>query len=180
MVMMMQIELEPFDKKYLGFLDRIWKYKGVNKYSGIPSGGIDIKRWHDQYLLSKKGKAFRSEQYIILLDGRPAGEEAFGMLYEAFTFGDWEKDVFRPCSLADIKIREYLWGKGIASEAMRKMIEIIFTSTDSLDIIAIVHKNNSRAKRLFERCGFKDTQKGNIKDNIVYLLSKEGWEDGKD
>ncbi|MBN1786532.1 MAG: GNAT family N-acetyltransferase [Candidatus Methanofastidiosa archaeon] len=176
----MHIELVPFDKGYLGFLDKLWKYKEVNRYTGIPEGGIDIGLWYEQYKLSKGKCISRSEQYIILADGRPVGETAFAMLPSTFAFGNWEKDPQRPCSLMDVKLKREHWGKGIARTAVLELIGIIFSTTGALDIISIVHKNNRRGIKLYSRCGFRDTNKFNAKGNLIYILSREGFEHDKD
>lgn len=155
------------------FLEGLWKDSDVNAYTGMPRGGVEMELWYNQYKLSKKAPGFNSEQYIILVDGAPVGEAAFGMLPNGFVFGTWEKSFSRRCALADIKLMKRFWGRGIAYGALMQLIDAIFEKADSHDIVTIPNKENVRALNLYKRCGFKDTGDSNCQGNLVYLLSRE-------
>ncbi len=176
----MNVEVVPFREEHLSFLEKIWRDPKVNKHTGMPAGGIDMGLWLKQYRTSKGCREFRSEQYIILLDGGPVGETAFGLLPESFMFGNWEKDLERPCALLDIKLLKPHWGKGIATIALREVIDTIFRETSALDIVAIPYRYNRRATKLYRRCGLGPTGRSNSKGNLVYMIRKERWLDGKD
>lgn len=173
----MEVKLVPFKKKYIAFLEGLWKDPDVNAYTGMPRGGVEMDLWYGQYKMSKKAPGFNSEQYIILADGMPVGETAFGMLPNGFVFGTWEKSFSRRCALADIKLMKRFWGKGIAFDAFKQLIEIIFEKADAHDIITIPNMDNKRALNLYKRCGFKDTGESNPQKNLVFILSKEGQDD---
>jgi len=176
----MKVELVVFRKEYLNFLEELWKDPKVNRYTGMPPGGIDMGLWLKQYEASKVRGGFSSEQYIILLDGRPIGEIAFGLTPRAFAFGSWEKDINRPCAIADIKLKKDKWGKGIERRALAKLIHIIFDRSPAADIISIPHKDDKRTRRILKGCGFEFSGHSNPEGNLIYILQRENYQDGQD
>jgi ribosomal-protein-alanine N-acetyltransferase len=65
---------------------------------------------------------------------------------------------------------EQFWGKGIATEAVREMTEMIFSTTDIVRLFAPVFEPNKASMRVLEKCGYKlDAifDKGVFKDGIL-------------
>jgi len=69
-------------------------------------------------------------------------------------------------------------GKGIMSEALKKIIEFGFKEIDLITIEAYTHKNNNDSTKLLQKYNFKQ-EAGRIdkenSDNIIYTLTKQNW-----
>jgi len=170
-------KLVPFEERYLGFLDMLWKDTEVTCYTGIPSQGIYIKKWYEGYLLAKSRSKGASEQYIVTLDGKPIGETAFGMLPNIFSFGTWVKDEQRACALADIKLNKQYWGRGLGYDAFMQLIDVVFSKAGADDMITLPYIKNARAIKMYKRCGLTDIGCVNPRDVAVHAITKEGWKE---
>ena len=166
----------PFDRKYLPFIDDLWKDPQVTCMTGIPARGIDINLWYERYLEGKARSREASEQFIILDEGgEPIGESAFGTLPATFMFGNWTKDEHRPAAMVDIKIVSAKWGRGYGLDAFCQVVDHICEHTGALDIVTLPQDGNERAIRLYTRCGFVATGDVSAHKINVYLLSRESW-----
>ncbi len=52
-------------------------------------------------------------------------------------------------------LEEYSWGKGIATEAVMKMTEYVFTKTNIVRLYAPVFSPNKASMRVLEKCGYQ-------------------------
>jgi ribosomal-protein-alanine N-acetyltransferase len=81
-------------------------------------------------------------------------------------------------------MKEY-WGKGLMSEAFRRLICYAFTEMGLNRIEASADPQNLRSIRLMERCGFKKEgvlrqrfyYKGAYHDDAIYSILKKEWRD---
>lgn len=83
-------------------------------------------------------------------------------------------------------LSEDYWGRGFATEAVKKVLEFAFNELD-LIIVAVGHyRFNQRSKRVIEKCGFKyeGTMRlaniiynGTIYDDVCYSITKDEWKD---
>ena len=81
-------------------------------------------------------------------------------------------------------LSETYWGKGLMSEAVKKIIEYLFAE-EKLDIISCYHYIfNIKSKRVIEKCGFKyegtlrlasKTYDGSVYDDVCYSITKEDY-----
>lgn len=169
-------QLVPFEKKYLSFLEELWKDPQVTCMTGLPARGIDMELWYERYLEGKARSKGDSEQFIILDEqGTPIGETAFGMLPKTFMFGSWNKDENRPAAMADIKVSSHLWGRGYGLDAFCQVVDHIFENTGAMDIVTLPQDSNERAIRLYTRCGFGPTGDVSAQKINVYILPRESW-----
>ncbi len=65
--------------------------------------------------------------------------------------------------------RDY-WGKGFMVEAIKCVLQYLFTQTDVTEIIAFVRTDNTQSQRLLEKIGFGMNQSGAKRE-----LMKEKW-----
>ncbi|MHC1604710.1 MAG: GNAT family N-acetyltransferase [Candidatus Methanofastidiosia archaeon] len=171
-----EVELVPVEKKFLPFLDALWKDPLVTKYTGIPPEGISVNKWYQNFMKSKKKNRDSFEQFIVIdCERRPLGETAFAMLPDVFSFGDWNKDEERPCAMADIKLARDHWDKGIGTHAFLKLIEFVFSKTHASDLIGLPYIDNTRAKNMYSRCGLNFTGHKNPNGFLVYKIAREAW-----
>jgi ribosomal-protein-alanine N-acetyltransferase len=81
-------------------------------------------------------------------------------------------------------LSETYWGLGAMTEAVKALIEYVFTNTE-IDILTVMHfPFNTRSKRVIEKCGFKYEvtlrkasviYDGSVQDDLCYSLLKEEW-----
>lgn len=71
-----------------------------------------------------------------------------------------------------------LQGKGIMSEALKKIIEFGFQEIELKKIEAYTHKNNDNSSKLLQKYNFKLDEERKDKensDNIIFTLTKQNW-----
>lgn len=101
-----------------------------------------------------------------------------------------ENDRFRPdASTKEIgySLAHYMWGKGYMTEAAKAVIQYGFEELN-LEIMTICTSPvNKRSQRIAEKCGFTYEGKirkayrvytGELRDSLVFSLTKEEWEKG--
>lgn len=81
-------------------------------------------------------------------------------------------------------LSEAYWGKGYATEAVKKVIQYGFEEL-GLEIISVYHyPHNKRSQRVIEKCGFKYEgtlrkssvlYDGSIYDDVCYSITKEEY-----
>jgi RimJ/RimL family protein N-acetyltransferase len=62
-------------------------------------------------------------------------------------------------------LEEHSWGKGIATEALMKMTEYIFTKTNIVRLYAPVFSPNKASMRVLEKCSYQ--LEGILKKSII-------------
>jgi ribosomal-protein-alanine N-acetyltransferase len=76
------------------------------------------------------------------------------------------------------------WGKGIMTEAVKKVLEIAFTVMDLKEIYVSHFPGNDRSRHIIEKCGFYYIETafdscrlydGSLKDRIVYRLEQQAY-----
>ena len=79
------------------------------------------------------------------------------------------------------------WGHGYASEAVRRILGLLFETYKCPEVFAEVDTENIASIRLLERLGFKqagvkreaDHFKGRTSDEYKYTLSRDHWRSGR-
>ena len=78
------------------------------------------------------------------------------------------------------------WGRGLMPEAVREVLRYLFQE-EKLDFLLISHYDfNHQSRRVIEKCGFGylktlslQTRYGTTEKALVYLLTKEAWQDAQ-
>ena len=93
-------------------------------------------------------------------------------------------DVYRYSAEVGYWLGEPFWGKGIATGAVRTLVDYAFSTTELIKLFAGVFSNNQASARVLEKNGF--TQEGTLKNSVVkrgqvlhelrYGLLREEWE----
>lgn len=82
------------------------------------------------------------------------------------------------------------WGKGYMTEAAKAVMEYAFKEMELVIMAVVTGPDNKRSQRVIEKCGFKyegrqrkayhiwdGSEEGFDRDNLVYSILKEEWED---
>lgn len=111
---------------------------------------------------------FRS--FAIEADGRLAG----------CISAERGKNVYRMSAEIGYYIAKPLWGMGIATAAVGKLVQLIFDNTDIIRIYSTVFAGNAASARVLEKCGFRRegtlkcalAKNGRLHDAHIYALIK--------
>ena len=98
----------------------------------------------------------RTEQYLILFEGRPAG---LIQTYLVADYPDWEAIVGAEPGLAGVDLligEEDLVGRGLGPEVLQAFArELVFARRETNACVATVEESNRRSWRAFEKAGFR-------------------------
>lgn len=81
------------------------------------------------------------------------------------------------------------WGKGYMTEAAKAVIDYAFSELNLVVLAICTGPENRRSQRVIEKCGFKfegvqrkgyHIYDGSDRDNRVYSMLREEWENGHD
>ncbi len=112
---------------------------------------------------------------------------AWGIIYEGKLIGSISLDTDRKrlndrVMMLGYSLSSKYWGMGIMSEAAPAVIEYMFENYDMDAISIYCYPENTRSKRIIEKCGFEYegllhmAQRrfdGQIKDNLCYILTEK-------
>jgi aminoglycoside 6'-N-acetyltransferase len=98
----------------------------------------------------------RTDQYLILVDGRPAG---LIQTYLVADSPDWEAIVGAEPGLAGVDLligKEELVGRGVGPQVLEAFArDIVFARPETNACVATVEEPNRRSWRAFEKAGFR-------------------------
>jgi RimJ/RimL family protein N-acetyltransferase len=94
-----------------------------------------------------------------------------------------KEDIRRKNAEIGYWIAESFWGKGIATQAVNKMVDYTFQHYDIARIYASTFDNNVASQRVLEKSGFRKEaclkkalfKNGRYMDEIIYFLLKEDY-----
>jgi RimJ/RimL family protein N-acetyltransferase len=92
---------------------------------------------------------------IIMHDNEPVG----------YALVEDVDETRRKCEVAIIVGARYLWGSGIGTTVVRKMMQYCFDDLHLHRVLAIIARGNNRSIRLFEKSGF--THEGTLRDSLL-------------
>jgi len=112
------------------------------------------------------------ERFLIFFDDQLAGEIGISI----------KDDVFRLNGEIGYFIGEPFWGKGLATEAIRKMTEYAFATFDIIRIVAGVFEFNKASMRALEKNGYylesirkkAVIKNGKIISDYIWVKLKDG------
>ena len=110
---------------------------------------------HDYIITMLSSDENSTFAYAITIDDRAVGSIG------AFRQGN----IHRQTAELGYYLAEEYWGKGIMTEAIRKLCEIVFDTTDILRIYAEPFAYNTGSRRALEKAGF--CYEGTMKNNAV-------------
>ncbi len=132
---------------------KIWD--NVRDRLPYPYAEQDAKEW---LALVKKQKIVTT--FCIEVDGELAGSIGFTL----------KEDVYRKSAEIGYFIGENFWGRGIATEAIRQLVNYIEKNFDLVRIYAEVFEYNKASMKVLEKNGFyleSIRKKAAIKNNII-------------
>lgn len=127
------------------------------------------------------------EESSVILDHFISRKRTFALEYNGKVIGSLgleaykeenypELDNLSGCEIGYVLSKDY-WGRGLMTEAVKAVIEYLFSS-EHLDFILVGHfDHNKRSARVIEKCGFKyvktapyETRFDTIETAIEYIL----------
>jgi ribosomal-protein-alanine N-acetyltransferase len=131
-----------------------------------PYTADDADRW-----LAVANKFDPPRNFAIVVDGDPAG--GIGLVLK--------EDVYHRTAEIGYWLGEAYWGRGIATSAVRAMVDYAFAKFDLRRLYAGVFGWNSASARVLEKAGFTFearlrqaiTKGGRTTDELVYALVRE-------
>lgn len=143
------------------FLASLWNTREVMRYADeFPRERGWNRKWEpeaawDEYRKRRARLGFEYSQLILRSpDGTPLGESFFAPLPDGYEFGAWQKPKKKRTVMGDLKLLPEFWGRGIGTEAMRKVVRWVFLRTPCDLFIVPPHRRNPAAQRVYEKAGF--------------------------
>ena len=172
-----RLVLRPWREADLNDFYEYARVDGVGQMAGwLPHETIDVSREILSHFID--GKRTFALQY---------GSKVIGSLgienYKEDAFP--ELDPLRGRSIGYVLSKDY-WGRGLMPEAVKEVIRYLFQE-EKLDFLLISHYDfNQQSRRVIEKCGFGylktillQTRYGTTENTLVYLLTKEAWQDAQ-
>jgi RimJ/RimL family protein N-acetyltransferase len=179
------IKITELEKTDLSFLFALWRMPEVMRYAdefprmrGWSKSDDPVFAW-TQYVQKRSKLGNLYTQWILRQeDATPIGESFFAPLADDETFGKWKKPKGVVTVLGDIKLAPHYWGQGLGTEAMRKVVQHIFTDTTCELCCVPPHRQNPAAYRVYEKAGFKlFTGMRSYRNHQLMELTREGYEE---
>ena len=163
-----RLTLRPFQNSDLQDLYEYAKVDGVGQMAGwLPHKDTDeTRRILDMFIREKKTFALEYQGKVI---------GSLGI--EFYNEKDYpEFDSLRGREIGYVLAKDY-WGQGLMPEAVRAVIDWLFTE-EKLDFIIVGHfDRNARSKRVVEKCGFQyikttkfETRYDTVENSMEYIL----------
>jgi ribosomal-protein-alanine N-acetyltransferase len=171
---MLAIQLLPYQPAFLEpFIQ--WRYQTLsvrhNPLKAMSDSEIAAMLLGESADLSQIGQA-ESFRWFISIDGEAVGAISLKNISHSMGYGE-----------LGYGIAETHHGKGIATAALRLMIEKIFRETNLRKLIAYVHEENQASRRVLEKLGFQEEGllrehyviSGTPVNEVLYGLLKHEW-----
>ena len=150
---------------------------GVGQMAGwLPHESIDVSREIlSRFIEGKKTFALQHGSKVIgSLGIENYKEDEFPQL-----------NSLRGRSIGYVLSKDY-WGRGLMPEAVKEVLRYLFRE-EKIDFLLISHYDfNNQSHRVIEKCGFAylksislQTRYGTTENALVYLLTKEAWQDAQ-
>lgn len=143
---MPEARLERTDRSHLAFLVGLWNDPDVMRWVGLPDGLGMSERAAVDWL--RRIETDPTRHHFVVLDtaGTFCGEAYYALDDPPFTAG------------LDIKLRPAHQGRGIATSALARLIEHVFSNEAGVDSVWVEPSDaNVAAHRLYRRCGLRPT-----------------------
>lgn len=117
-----------------------------------------------------------------------AHEKSSGAFVGWFALGSEDKDA--ETAELGYRLRRAMWGRGLASEAAKALIDLGFSRLGYQRIFAGTMAVNQGSRRVMEKAGlvyertihvdFRDPLPGNEHGDVEYALTREAWQRARD
>ncbi len=117
-------------------------------------------------------KKFESYRWFISVEGQIVGSVSLKNISHSMGYGE-----------IGYGVAESHHGKGIATAALRLLVEKVFCETDLRRLLAYVHEENIASRRVLEKLGFQEEGllrehyviRGIAVNEVLYGLLKREW-----
>jgi RimJ/RimL family protein N-acetyltransferase len=164
-----EVRISPTDPSDLPDLARLWNDGRVMRWVGFPEGlGYDDEAVEEWY------SAIQAKPDCHHFVVRDVEQGFFGELYYAI-------DRSHHMASLDIKMVPEAQGKGIGTEALRALIDLVFQAEHDVDAVWVDPRpENEAAQRLYSRCGLSPhSRPQHLGEGPSYWeLRRSEWSDG--
>ncbi len=173
-----EVQLLPFNKN---FLETIWM---IGFSTGHPAWTKFNAPYFNDYRKFDDAKSFEASpiaDFLMSEDCRCiiVGNQPVGMVSKS-----WVDEATRWLEIGIVVYDDQLWGQGIATTALKKWVDAIFSKTDALEHIGMTTWSGNGAMMVVaEKLGFlKEGQirkvryyQGQYYDSVKYGILREEW-----
>ena len=169
------VDLVPYQPEYLPLFVE-WRTQPLSlRHNPLPA----LSREEIAQMLESQGsdlavlQKFQSYRWFVLWQKRPVGSVSL-------------KNISHSMGYAEIGygIADAYHGKGLATAAISRLIDKVFSETPLRKLIALVHVDNSASRRVLTKLGFREEGllcehyviQGRPVDEIFYGLLKREWQ----
>ena len=148
--------------RYAGFA-RNWSY-------------AQIKEWYGKYKKRLARYGNTENQFIHKLgNGKLIGESRIGRLKAGWSCRDYETRKDKLVLMTDVKLAKPFWNKGYGTEAMKAIVQYVFTKTSADIFLVPPHRDNMPAIKVYQKAGFKKTKGIWYRYHMIYEMTKENF-----
>lgn len=168
----------PVNQGYLKFLLKLWNEPDIMRYAGFARNWsyAQIKEWYKKHKkrLAKYGNT--EIQFIHKLrNGRLIGESGIGRLKKGWSCRNYKTQKDKLVLMTDVKLAKPFWNKGYGTEAMKTIVQYVFTRTNANILLVPPHRDNVPAIRVYEKACFKKTKGIWYRYHMIYEMTKEDF-----
>lgn len=166
----------PIDVRHLRFLLRLWNDPVIMRYAGFSKNWdySDIKNWYEKYKNNQKKYGSTDVHFVLKRKNGPLfGESGLGRLRKSWSCPGYKSSKDKLTLMADVKLEKNFWNQGYGTEAMKAIVQYVFTQTDADLLLVPPHKENIPAIRVYQKAGFKKTKGIWYRYHIIYKITKE-------
>ena len=148
-------------REELPFLRALWASAEVMRYAdelptlrGWTKSSADSEAWRAYVARRAELGPLYSQLVLRTPAGAPFGESFVAPLPDGFGLGRWRKRDGVIAVMGDVKLAPDSWGRGLGTEAMRKVVRWVFLRTPCELFVVPPHRRNPAAERVYEKAGF--------------------------
>ena len=108
-----------------------------------------------------------------LKNGKAIGESRLGRLRSGWSCKNYQAPKNKLILMTDVKLLKKYWNKGYGTEAMKAIVEFVFTKTKTNLFLVPPHKDDIPAIRVYEKAGFKKTKGLWYNYHLIYKIDKK-------
>jgi RimJ/RimL family protein N-acetyltransferase len=173
-----RLSICPVTQRHSKFLLKLWNDPDIMRYAGFARNWscAQIKEWHRKYKkrLIKYGNT--EIQFIHKLrNGRLIGESGIGRLRVGWSCPNYETQKDKLVLMTDVKLAKPFWNKGYGTEAMKAILQYVFTKTSADILLVPPHRDNVPAIKVYEKAGFKKTKGIWYRYHMIYEMTKKDF-----
>ncbi len=173
-----RLSIYSINQRHLRFLLKLWNDPEIMRYAGFARNWsyAQIKEWYNKYK-EKLAKYGNTEiQFVLKIrNGKLIGESGIGRLRVDWSCRNYKTPKGKLTLMTDVKLTKPFWDKGYGTEAMKAIVQYVFTKTNTDILLVPPHRDNVSAIRVYEKAGFKKTKGIWYRYHMIYEMTKKDF-----